>query len=68
MANTDQEATHSTVRVRTTALQKIKHAGVTMTGPVGRKLSNSDVIDAAITVALQHPDEYTAALRSPGQE
>jgi hypothetical protein len=45
------------------ARDALRTAKIAMTTPLGREVTLSEALTAAVTVALAHPGEYAAALR-----
>jgi hypothetical protein len=45
------------------ARDALRAAKIAMTTPLGREVTLSEALTAAVAVALAHPDEYAAALR-----
>jgi hypothetical protein len=55
------------VNLTTSARDAVQRATLDLSAQVGRRLSMSTVVEAAITVAQQHTDELSAALSTPKQ-
>lgn len=59
---------YTSVRLIAEVRDTAQRSALTLSAEIGRRLSISDIVRAALAVADQHPDELRAALAAPEQK